>query len=127
MTITHTAKLENCKKCNFWHFKKDVELELFFLPFFITFEQFVILSYFQADHLAANRTSENILKTVGSEKKVVGAQVLKKKSGDDAVQVSLNDYRYQNLRITNLFTVWSSDTRFLVQEKNLCCLRSKIV
>ena len=88
---------------------------------------YLILSYFQADHLAANRTSENILKTVGSEKKVVGAQVLKKKSGDDAVQVSLNDYRYQNLRITNLFTVWSSDTRFLVQEKNLCCLRSKIV
>ena len=49
----------------------------------------LILFYFQADHLAANRTSENILKTVGSEKKVVGAQVLKKKSGDDAVQVSL--------------------------------------
>jgi len=54
------------------------------------------VKFLQADHLAANRTSENILKTVGSEKKVVGAQVLKKKSGDDAVQVM--DYKVADLR-----------------------------
>lgn len=35
----------------------------------------------------ANRTSETILKNVGAEKKVPDSKVLKKLSGDEAVQV----------------------------------------
>ena len=48
------------------------------------------LQNFQGELLVANRTSETILKTVGTEKKVVDANVLKTKSGDEAVEVKNN-------------------------------------
>ena len=41
----------------------------------------------QGEVNAANRTSETIMKNIGAEKKVQDAKVLKKLSGDEAVQV----------------------------------------
>ena len=46
--------------------------------------------------LTANKTSQIILKTVGSEKKAIGAAVLNKKSGDEAVQIM--DFKVADLR-----------------------------
>ena len=45
------------------------------------------LFIFQSEVNTANRTSETILKNVGAEKKVPDSKVLKKLSGDEAVQV----------------------------------------
>ena len=43
----------------------------------------------QSEVNAANRTSETIMKNIGAEKKVQDSKVLKKLSGDEAVQVCM--------------------------------------
>ena len=52
---------------------------------------YVYLTFFppQSEVNAANRTSETIMKNIGAEKKVQDSKVLKKLSGDEAVQVCM--------------------------------------
>ena len=43
--------------------------------------------YLQSELLATNKTSDSILKSTGTEKKVADSKILKRKSGDEAVEV----------------------------------------
>ena len=61
--------------------KKNTKIPSFFVNTFLHFLPS------QSEVNAANRTSETIMKNIGAEKKVQDSKVLKKLSGDEAVQV----------------------------------------
>ena len=66
-------------------YKKNTKIPSFFVNTFLHFLPS------QSEVNAANRTSETIMKNIGAEKKVQDSKVLKKLSGDEAVQVCMYD------------------------------------
>ena len=71
---------------------------------------------FQAELLSTNKTSDSILKSTGTEKKVADSKVLKRKSGDEAVEVKSFSW-IKNWKILSIANVKCIDLSF----KNTNC------